>query len=593
MGVNADNVVIDVEARLTNLDRNLVEGKRKIDRFASDVDARIKTLNEGFARAGKTGDATLFASMKAQASEVIRGRTSQTDAEVNKLVLAERQATAELAKYEARLVSVNREEAKGAAIRRSSGGLGGPPGPGGPGARNVLASSASAAGLQSIGLRYGAIGLAATAAFQAVGAVADGLDVTGDAAATFEGKARNATAALIKLDAVGVVMALDKQKEATSWQQAKQQLDSYTRGTGEASFGITRAIDKIDLLVGYDRKLDRLTSSFDKLWAAAHPPTTIDFGQIAGGTFGITQLDPALGKGDPTAGLTQRLKTALAGAEAVGGKSDQLGQLRRASTALNAQLKQPGLTDTDREAIYNDISSINSSIAALLKVKKPAAVKEAPIVPLGLEIGLEQATLTKAIGDDLDRLHAIDDYLVKKIAHETDENQKLQELQRLGEVRSQLAALTQKQDAVTISDLFQGPTLTSKPFQFAEQFGFKPDAQTLLKDIKGQVAAADRFQADLARLKRKGASDNLISNLAGQGAADAGDEAHTLAGADRGLVKRFSGAFSAREKQQQQIASLVAHVRSATVNIEHATIGGRSNYVAGEKFSAAGLSGAR
>ena len=174
------------------------------------------------------------------------------------------------------------------------------------------------------GASFGPIAAGLVVASQASRELSNSLRVSGEEAATTGGKLRNAGADILSGNIVGAIKALDATKMASSWEEAKQALDGYTRGTGEAAFGITRAIDKIELLVGYDRKLARLNTSFEELWAAAHPPTTLDFAAVmnpllAGGNaaFGITPLDRLAGtKNDPAAGLSQQLKTAIAAAKA-------------------------------------------------------------------------------------------------------------------------------------------------------------------------------------------------------------------------------------------------------------------------------------
>jgi hypothetical protein len=164
-----------------------------------------------------------------------------------------------------------------------------------------MGDEAAAAGTRGAA-GMGLIGVAAATAFQAAQRLSAALEVSGDKAATTEGQFRNAGAALLRFDAIGAVLAFNVHKQATSWEEAKQRLDDYTASNrswanqmGHATHGVADFIDKTENLVGLDPKLNRLTDDFNRLWEAAHPPTTIDFSAIQG-TFGVTPLDPLLGK---------------------------------------------------------------------------------------------------------------------------------------------------------------------------------------------------------------------------------------------------------------------------------------------------------
>lgn len=170
-----------------------------------------------------------------------------------------------------------------------------------------------AEGAGAMGARaFGVWGVAAYTGYQALQKIGDALAVTGDRATTTEGQFRNAGAALTHFDLIGAVLAFNVSKQADSWEEAKKQLDDYSASNRSwlheatrSTKGVRDFLDQMGELVGLDPKLERLTSQFEKLWAAAHPPTDIDFGAISslGGFrsgFGITPLDPTLGKGGPT-----------------------------------------------------------------------------------------------------------------------------------------------------------------------------------------------------------------------------------------------------------------------------------------------------
>jgi hypothetical protein len=171
--------------------------------------------------------------------------------------------------------------------------------------------------LGSGALAFGAYGAAATVAFDGLQRISAGLKVTGDRATTTSGQVRNFFSELTGGHPVSALFALDVHNQATSWQHAKKQLDDYTDSNRSwlgqmerSTHGVSDFIDKMNAMFGMDRKMDRLTGQFDKLWAAAHPPTTIPFEQIAGGTFGIDPLDHLVGKGKGKAGAKKGLSAA-------------------------------------------------------------------------------------------------------------------------------------------------------------------------------------------------------------------------------------------------------------------------------------------
>jgi len=79
------------------------------------------------------------------------------------------------------------------------------------------------------------------------------------------------------------------------------------------------------------------------------------------------------------------------------------------------------------------------------------------------------------------------------------------------------------------------------------------DPKRLTADVRAQTREFNAWQRDLARLKRRGGSKQLLADLTSQGVA--GDPAvHALAGASRKDLASFLSAYKQREKAVRQAA---------------------------------------
>jgi len=442
-----------------------------------------------------------------------------------------------------------------------------------------------------MGVRLGAIGVAAAVGLQALGEASKALRVTGAEAATTEGRFRNLGAELLSGNVVGGLRAiasgamLSTEAMATATTLARDNASAFRelQAQAEAAGGTFAGVAK----------------QLNAAWASVRPPTTLPNGLVLD-TFGITPL-PTGEKQPPAPAVTsvsQRLQTALAAAFASPGTRDDLAQLRRVAAALPKLLGQKGLTDKGREDIYTQIASVNSQIASLTKTKAGSggkvapAAKEAPIVPASLELALAQAALTKSTTDDLKRLRNIEAYLVKKIAVEKDINRKIQETNRLADTREQIASLGKTAPAASapadpsavLGALGSGPFLSSGEVQTAKSYGYKPKAADFLRDINQQVSAGQRLENALMKLKRRGAPAGVVSELAGQGLAGA-DEAQALAGASKTTLKKFGQQFEKRQGLANDLVRMSANTVTVTAASVTVSGGGRGGS-AGEPHTA-------
>lgn len=186
---------------------------------------QAKGLADGFVQAGKSIDQSLFSNLQTRSaalSEELGKLTAKggnvlgvVSADFERMFAAEQKASAQLLDYNANLGKTAVAEelaAKGARDRgtaqaqtaRSQ-------------LRNVLTGRAGIGSLGPAELgRFALGGLAVGAVFQGLQHLSEGLRVTGEEAATTEGKLRNFGASLVTGDIVGGVLALTKQADSAS-----------------------------------------------------------------------------------------------------------------------------------------------------------------------------------------------------------------------------------------------------------------------------------------------------------------------------------------------------------------------------------------
>lgn len=513
MAVNADSVVVDVEARLTNLDRNLVEGERRIQRFASTVEQQSARVDRalGPTTGNSAADKMLgeIRASRAAAEETLARSRAAADG-LDSVTAANDRAgrsfgrtagAAAVAGVGMYVVSQNLSELEGGAGRAGR-------------ALNDLVSG-------------NFIGFWKEARSE-IGPTVEQLLKTNDAALLTRTATEAAAAGFDKL-AASAAAAATALVSANAAAQTTAALGAVQARTGLAGDAADAA------------RFGERTDRFGRGPGAVAESNSTQHGVVV----------------DPLVGLSQRLQTALAAARASAGVKDDVAQLRRAAESLRGQLGQGDLTDADREQIYSSIAAINTEIKTLTATKKAPVGKEPPLVPFALDQNLARAGLTKTIDDDLAALRAIDTYLVKKIAVETDQNRKLQELQRLGQVRSQIAGFASTDTLV--SDLFGGAFLGSAEFARAQSFGYQASGKDLLADLTAQVKDADRLATDLARIRQRGGSKELVASLAASGDTE---KVSALAASSTGTFRQYGTQFGRRADQTQGMEKL-----AETINV--------------------------
>jgi len=343
------------------------------------------------------------------------------------------------------------------------------------------AAAATSASVGSSALAFGLYGVAANAAFDGLQRISGALKVTGDRATTTKGQVRNFFAELTSGHPVSALLALDVHNQADSWQEAKQQLDDYTSSNRSwlaqqerATHGVSDFLDKMDALFGMDRKMDRLTEQFNKLWEAAHPPTTIPFGQIAGGTFGIDPLDHLIGKAKKKGGLTAaqrrgffdaRIAREIDRTQDIKTVQGQVAALRKIAAEIQDRIDATNdvtrkLNLADQLAAVNrqaqnklDRAAADAAAAAAKAAREreqrlreaAAAAKAAVEAQRGwLDFALEKAEDTKTKTDNLKALRDIEAFIKERIRIE---GRTLDNVRDLYRTRKQIRDLNKKEAA--------------------------------------------------------------------------------------------------------------------------------------------------
>lgn len=214
-------------------------------------------------------------------------------------------------------------------------------------------------------------------------------------------------------------------------------------------------------------------------------------------------------------------------------------------------------------------ASITQAVQALASAQQsgdiPSEVQAAQALMLVYQTTLKSVTAEHELGKDRVRQLAEEATLTKDIASTHAEIVRLQ-----------------KQE-VKVLDLFKGPYLTSPNAQIAYQFGYKPSAVDLTRDLQSQVKESKQWMADLKLLATRGAGQNLLSTLQAAGVGDA-HNVHVLAHAPAALLHQYENLF--RKRLQQTKTQNVAIVA------ENVTVTDRSGRpIASRNTSGAGKSG--
>ncbi len=165
-----------------------------------------------------------------------------------------------------------------------------------------------------------------------------------------------------------------------------------------------------------------------------------------------------------------------------------------------------------------------------------------------LGILLTRAQQTPGLRDDLQILNKEKQHLQARLKVSKG-NLDLQ--QQLADVEGQItSAVTQEQDRLRglVGSLFQGPLLSPTDEDIKRRLGVTgPGIGKLTGDLAAQNRQFQAEQRDINRLRKRGASDRLISELQDLGPAGAA-QVHTLATASKGKLDAFFRQFQLREK---------------------------------------------
>lgn len=418
------------------------------------------------------------------------------------------------------LAEVRQSQAEAEALQKRLAGVG---------AAGEAAGTMGAAGM-------GAIGAAAAVAYQAAGRVADALEVTGDKASTTEGQLRNAGAALLRFDVLGAALAFNVRDQASSWEEARQSLDNYTSSNRSWLSQLTRSthglrdfLDKTAQLVGLDPKLASLTEQFNKLWEAAHPPTTIDFSAISGDAFGVTPLDHLLGKtgaGTQRKGITaaqrntffdNRIARELDRVQDIATVSGQVSTLR--TIAAEIQKRIDATKDITRRLNLEDsLVAVNRRAEALLAGQaKAAADAAAKAAKLAEERAAAEKERTRKLREAAAARRQARQFVAIGLSPEGGDV-----IPRVANLRKQLDQLTSRQDAGSIPSKMQA-ALRGVSRVLKGEFGkVTEDTRSAIQDlfsaVREELDKGSKSSANLTPTTQL--SERILAGL-GLSAADA------------------------------------------------------------------------
>lgn len=278
------------------------------------------------------------------------------------------------------------------------------PSGGGPGGITGFLGAGSAgrtgglAGLVGSGLRLGAIGFAATAAFQALGEVQQMLKVTGDEAFTVEGRFRNLGAELLSGNFIGAIKALSADRPADLVGDLKAKVDDLKKSTDfytvteEKLLALrSQSVDKSNEYIETLKTMGAISGStadalkevtddlYEQANAARVAATAV--GDVAdeiaragseAAAFGERSVDE-FGRGPGAIAAQAAAAAATGGTFTAGTGGTSVGDVIRASIAsrirdekarLTAELEAARLTEQHARALFENVKGTKAAAAA-------------------------------------------------------------------------------------------------------------------------------------------------------------------------------------------------------------------------------------
>ncbi len=239
---------------------------------------------------------------------------------------------------------------------------------------------AEGAGLLSVGARFGVIGIAATAAFQAIGKATEALKVDGDEAFTTEGKLRNMGAAILSADVIGAFQALDAHEKSASEKLKELKKEASTTPVDLRNLGneSTQAAQKAAQLAD---ALDKVggNGDFRKILHAA----ATDLHETADEAYSLARaMETAVTAANDVGAAMQRAGSDAAafGEQAgdagrgVGGIAAEGGRPRGAESKVDPSATTDSATSI-RESIASRTKSLNDNLQVALKAENQARAR--------------------------------------------------------------------------------------------------------------------------------------------------------------------------------------------------------------------------
>jgi hypothetical protein len=187
------------------------------------------------------------------------------------------------------------------------------------------------------------------------------------------------------------------------------------------------------------------------------------------------------------------------------------------------------------------------------------------------------ASKAALVGDDMKVLRQEETFLKQQLRnHQLSADRRIELAQQLVDIEQRFAdrfkeALDQVRSI--FGDLFQGPVLQPSDEDRRRMLGFPGvTIDKLTADLKAQIRKFEQFERLLAKLRRRGAPRELISELQQQGEA-ALPELEALANAPRKKLEAFLRQFEQREKLLRKAANVSIQAASVTVKADKVIVG--------------------
>lgn len=266
-------------------------------------------------------------------------------------------------------------------------------------------------------------------------------------------------------------------------------------------------------------------------------------------------------------------------------QADDLKVAREEQAAIRAAIREHQLHGKELIAAYQELGVLNSTLAGDVKKATDFGTRFANKFALGIA----KASASAGGGDDVAIAKAAHAWVQSLISSgKLNRTQLTDAYNELANLNSQLASaaktsadkakqardnLASKVDAALsqIGALFNGPILSPTSAQIKQQLGvLPPTTKTITRDLAAQNADTAAWLKDINKLRKEGASKQLIQELI-QAGPDQAAYVHQLATSSKAQIQKYFKEFAQRVKLGREIATVKMTAKNVDLLAQNVT----------------------